>query len=345
MNWEKGKNKLLHELKQLIASRAEADQALQVDALARTFYRGFPSEDMRDVQVDNLYGFIYGAYRALQRWDGDAARIRIFNPDLEKHGWESNHTVVVIVCRDMPFLLDSARGELNRRNANIHKLHGQNFSLERDEQGEIAAVHNHLRGEAISLIYFEIDRCTDVDEIGAIHAALGSILAEVAAVVGDFPTMREKLAEVIAMVKADTFVEKEQRQEHIEFLEWLDRNHITLLGYECLGVQYSGDKVQVLDIEETRLGLLRARGTSGRLDLSRDLQAAMVDPEQMLQRQLTFSKSRIRSRVHRFAYPDYIEINQFDEHGQVILQHRFMGLYTYSVYSQSASLIAFNPFF
>jgi glutamate dehydrogenase len=339
MNWEKGKNKLLHELKQLIASRAEADQALQVDALAQTFYRGFPSGDMRDVQVDNLYGFIFGAYRALQRWDRGAARIRIFNPDLEKHGWESNHTVVVITCRDMPFLLDSARGELNRRNANIHKLHGQNFSLVRDEQGEISGVENHLEGEAVSLIYFEIDRCTDSDEIGAIRAELDSIFAEVDSVVGDFPTMREKLAEVIAVVTADTFVEKEQRQEHIEFLQWLDRNHITLLGYECLGVQYSGDKVQVLDIEGTRLGLLTARGTSGRLDLSRDLQAAMTDPEQMLQRQLTFSKSRIRSRVHRFAYPDYIEINQFDEHGQVILQHRFMGLYTYSVYSQSPSLI------
>jgi glutamate dehydrogenase len=339
MNWEKGKNKLLHELQQMIASRAEADQALQVDALAKAFYRGFPSNDLHDAQADNLYGFIYGAFRALQNWDGLTSRVRIFNPDLEKHGWESNHTVVVVVCRDMPFLLDSTRGELNRRNANIHKLHGQNFSVERDETGAISGIQSRHDGEAVSLIYFEIDRCSDNDEAAAMRAALEDILTEVNCVVEDFPTMREKLAEVIALVKADALVEQGQRQEHIDFLEWLDNNHLTLLGYECLGVQYSGERIQVLDIEETRLGLLKQRGTSGRLDLGRDLQSVVAEPEGMLDRQLTFSKSRIRSRVHRFAYPDYIEINQFDEHGQVVLQHRFMGLYTFSVYSESPSNI------
>lgn len=339
MNWDKGKNKLLHELGQMIASRAEPDQALQVDALAKVFYRGFPSEDLRDSLADNLYGFIYGAFRALQNWDGGAARVRIFNPDLEKHGWECNHTVVVIACNDMPFLLDSARGELNRRNANIHKLHGQNFYLERDEDGQVAAIQNNQEGNATSLIYFEIDRSSNLDEIEGIRSALDEILAEVDCVVEDFPTMREKLAEVIALVKADSLVEPVQRAEHVEFLEWIGRDHMTLLGYECLGAQYSGERIQVLDIAESRLGLLKNRGTSGRLDLGRDLQAVAAEPESMLGRQLTFSKSRIRSRVHRFAYPDYIEVNQFDEHGQVILQHRFMGLYTFSVYSESPSLI------
>ena len=169
--------------------------------------------------------------------------------------------------------------------------------------------------------------------------ALDEILFEVSKVLGDFPAMRAKLAEVVAVVKADTLVEKAERQEHVEFLEWLDRNHITLLGYECLGVQHSGENVQVLEIEEARLGMCRCRTTSGASDLARDLQLASTGSEGMLKYQLTFSKSRNRSRVHRFAYPDYIEINQFDEHGQVVLQHRFMGLYTYSVYSQSPSLI------
>jgi glutamate dehydrogenase len=339
MNWDKGKNKLLHELKQMIASRAEPAHALQVDALAKAFFRSFPSDDLKDTEVDDLYGFIFGAYRSLQRWDGQQAKTRIFNPDLEKHGWESNHTVVAIVAPDMPFLLDSARGELNRRNANIHKLHGQNFSVERDEEGQIQSITSDHDGNAVSLIYFEIDRCTERTEIDAMRTALDEILAEVACVVEDFPAMREKLAEVIAILKADTLVEKEQREEHVEFLEWIDRNHMTLLGYECLGVQHSGDRIQVIEVQESRLGLLNLRGTSGRLDLARDLQVAAAEPELMLQRQLTFSKSRIRSRVHRFAYPDYIEINQFDEHGHLILQHRFMGLYTFSVYSESPTLI------
>ncbi|MEP5766514.1 MAG: NAD-glutamate dehydrogenase [Halieaceae bacterium] len=337
MGWEKGKKKLLHELKQLVASSADAEHAVAVDALAKTFFRSFPSQDLRDVGVDDLYGFIFGAFRALQHWDGGEAKVRIFNPDLEKHGWESNHTVVVIMSRDMPFLLDSARGELNRRTANVHKLHGQNFSLQRDEQDNITAINSERENDVVSLIYFEIDRCTDRAEIDAMRESLQDILAEVASVVDDFSAMREKLAEVIAMVGADTQVEKAQRDESVAFLEWVDQNHMTLLGYECLGVQHSGEQRQVVDIQEARLGLLRDRGTSGRLDLARDIEESAA--EGALGRQLTFSKSRIRSRVHRFAYPDYIEVNQFDEQGEVILQHRFMGLYTFSVYSDSPTLI------
>ncbi len=339
MSWDKGKNKLLHELKQMIASRAEPAHAVALDALAKTFYRSFPAEDLRDADVDNLYGFIYGAFRSLQSWDSGDARVNIFSPDLEKHGWESNHTAVVILARDMPFLLDSARGELNRRNAHIHKLHGQNFGVERDEEGHITGILGERESDVVSLIYFEIDRSTDAEDIDATRTALLDILSEVDCVVRDFSAMKEKLAEVTAMVAADTLVDKKQRKEHEAFLKWIDDNHMTLLGYECLGVQNSGDRLQVLEIQETRLGLLRLRGTSGRLDLARDLELTARDGSGMLERQVTFSKSRKRSRVHRFAYPDYIEVNQYDEQGNVILQHRFMGLYTFSVYSESPTLI------
>jgi glutamate dehydrogenase len=339
MSWEKGKNKLLHELKQHIASRAEPSHSVPLDAMARAFFRSFPSADLRNFEVDDLYGFIYGAFRSLQAWDAAVAKVSIFNPDLERHGWESNHTVVIILCRDMPFLLDSSRGELNRRNANIHSLHGQNFGVERDEEGAVTGILSERESNVVSLIYFEIDRCTDAQEIESMRSALIEIFAEVASVVDDFHSMREKLAEVTALVQADALVEKAQREEHAAFLEWIDNNHMTLLGYECLGVQHSGDRRQVVEIQETRLGLLKERGTSGRMDLARDLEAAERKGINLLERQLTFSKSRIRSRVHRFAYPDYIEINQFDDDGQVILQHRFMGLYTFPVYTESPTSI------
>ncbi|HSM10403.1 MAG TPA: hypothetical protein VK827_02380, partial [Lysobacter sp.] len=33
--------------------------------------------------------------------------VRMFNPSLETHGWDSAHTVLQIVNDDMPFLVDS----------------------------------------------------------------------------------------------------------------------------------------------------------------------------------------------------------------------------------------------
>ena len=43
-----GQKKLLHELKQMIASRAEPAHAVALDALAKTFFRSFPAEDLRE---------------------------------------------------------------------------------------------------------------------------------------------------------------------------------------------------------------------------------------------------------------------------------------------------------
>ena len=60
------------------------------------------------------------------------AELLLEMPDLEAHGWESNHSVVVVIARDMPFLLDSVRGELNRRNATIligESAHNDRFDL------------------------------------------------------------------------------------------------------------------------------------------------------------------------------------------------------------------------
>ena len=38
-----------------------------------------------------------------------------FNPDFEEHGCQSTHTIVEVLHKDVPVLVDSIRMELNRR--------------------------------------------------------------------------------------------------------------------------------------------------------------------------------------------------------------------------------------
>ena len=64
-----------------------------------------------------------------------------------------------------------------------------------------------------------------------------------------------------------------------------------------------------------------------------------ISAEDLRRRQLSFSKSRHRSRVHRLTYPDYIEVKVFDDAGTLVGQHRFIGLYTSSVYTMNPKLI------
>ena len=39
--------------------------------------------------------------------------IKVYNPELAKHGWQSTHTIEVIL-EDLPFLVDSIRMALSR---------------------------------------------------------------------------------------------------------------------------------------------------------------------------------------------------------------------------------------
>ena len=53
---------------------------------------------------------------ARQRKRGHA-NVRLFNPSMKEHGWESAHTVVQIVNDDMPFLVDSVTHGAGRSSA------------------------------------------------------------------------------------------------------------------------------------------------------------------------------------------------------------------------------------
>ncbi|HBO11669.1 MAG TPA: NAD-glutamate dehydrogenase, partial [Halieaceae bacterium] len=343
MNWENLKATLLAELADRIDRRAEADKRDSLHNLASAFYRRFPAEDLRGRSPENLYGCLYGLLRFMRRFEADEGpRVRIFNPQLDRHGWESSATVVAILCRDMPFCTASVRGEINQRQLPIHTLASCNLVTRRDDDGGLEAVlppgaEAPAGASAESLLYFEIGRHSDVAELEPLRQALEDILGEVARVVDDFTPMRERLSVAAADVAAAGCVDREEREEARAFLDWLKHDHVTFLGYEYLAVSRAGAGYEVESRADTHLGILRERETRGPRDLAEDL--ATTAPAALHDSVLSFGKSRRRSRVHRQAYPDYIEVKVFDEGGEVIGQHRFLGLYTAAVYTMNPSLI------
>ncbi|MEM8561418.1 MAG: NAD-glutamate dehydrogenase [Pseudomonadota bacterium] len=342
MSWDTQKRTLLTELGQRIAGRADTADKQSLVNLSASFFGRFPAEDLRDRSVENLYGFLYGVYRDLAVWDDRLPRIRIFNPEMQSHGWENKNTVLLILCRGIPFSTASVRGELNRRNLTIHCLSGCDLPVQRDETG-VSAVLAESGGEergrvTDAVLYFEIGRHSNLDELEELRQVLLEILEENALVVDDFDDICGRLREAKSQVSASDCVAQELRDEAGAFIDWLLQNHMTLLGYEYLEVMHAGQPNQRVTVnEDTRLGLLRNRSTRGVDDLSSDLEH--ISPEDLRHRQLSFSKSRVRSRVHRLTYPDYVEIKVFDREGIVIGQHRFIGLYTSSVYSMNPSMI------
>ncbi|GAB5414175.1 MAG: NAD-glutamate dehydrogenase GdhB [Congregibacter sp.] len=347
MAWETLKQSLLEELDGIIQRRADAAHAARLQALSQGFYSRFSAEDMRDRSADNLYGLLYGLLRFMQEWQGDAPKLRMLNPGISAHGWESKSTVVAVLCRDIPFATASVRGEINQRGIGIHCVASCNLLVERDADGQLLSValaaggktrpregqqsqSGALRAPGLShesILYFEITRHSQLEELRELGETLEDILKEVEAVVDDFAAMRERLDDARTAIDGSACVADDFCAEAIAFVDWLRKDHMTFLGYEYL--QVDGDSVEV--DQTLSLGVLRSRTTRGAADLAHDL--ASMPAQEVLRRQLSFDKSRRRARVHRQAYPDYVEIKVFDGEGQVIGQHRFLGLFTAAVYS------------
>ncbi|MBN7797982.1 NAD-glutamate dehydrogenase [Parahaliea mediterranea] len=340
MAWDAVKNSLLEELAQRIDKRGDAAHRRSLHNLAGAFLSRFPAEDMRGRSVENLYGCLYGLLRFMDSWDAPRPKVRIFNPELQGHGWESKYTVVAVLCRDMPFCTASVRGELNQRNIRIHALASCNLVTRRDADNGLQAVLDDDGADGDShesLLYFEIGRHSQPEELEELRHTLEAVLGEVALVVDDFHAMRQRLDEATEVIANTGCVDEDYREEAIAFCQWLRQDHMTFLGYEYLAVRREGAQVEVLVDEDASLGLLRKRSTRGPQDLLADINA--MPPDELQRRQLSFSKSRVRSRVHRLAYPDYVEIKVFDERGELLGQHRFIGLFTSTVYTMHPSLI------
>ena len=343
MIWDTLKNTLLGDLRERIDTRAEAADRESLHNLCASFYGRFPAEDMRERSVENLYGCLYGLLRFIGNWPDTAPKVRIFNPEIQNHGWESKYTVVAVLCRGIPFCTASVRGELNRRNLTIHTIASCNLPVQRDAAGGLLAVlpdeQAAQRAEAEeAVLYFEIGRHSNPAELEELRLTLVEILQEVALVVDDFPAVCGRLEDVEQAILGSDCVEQALRSEAAAFINWLRQAHMTMLGYEYLAVESAGEaKQRVVVDQEASLGLLRHRTTRGRTDLTSDLQHMSQD--ELLRRQLSFSKSRIRSRVHRLSYPDYVEVKAYNDEGVVVGQHRFIGLYTSSVYTMNPKLI------
>ncbi|MEM8941344.1 MAG: NAD-glutamate dehydrogenase [Pseudomonadota bacterium] len=358
MAWETLKQTLLTDTAALFDKNASDEHTADLHSITSALLGRFAAEDLRNRTADNIYGMVYGLRRFMQTWDVRSPKVRILNPDIARHGWESKSTVLVALCENIPFCTASVRGELNRRGLGVLCIASCNLQALRDSKGELQQVLNsdsshdaprRLNGAESSqpitqvaedhrlsdesLLYFELTRHSNLDDLAELRDTLTEILEDVGHVVRDFDAMRERLASAHDLVLASEIVDEDYRNEAAEFLAWLRKDHLTFLGYEYLTVAEG----LVQAVPEQRLGVLRSRPSRGVSNLQHETET--MPTTELLRRQLSFGKSRTRARVHRQVYPDYVEIKQYDPTGQVLGQHRFLGLFTADVYGMDPAQI------
>ncbi|MFV2092318.1 MAG: NAD-glutamate dehydrogenase domain-containing protein, partial [Hyphomicrobiales bacterium] len=130
--------------------------------------------------------------------------------------------------------------------------------------------------------------------------------------------------------------------ETIQFLQWLARDHFTLLGMREFTYHEAGDNSELKEVEGSGLGLLRAREMrvlrrgSELVSLTPEVREFLMQPAPLI-----ITKANVKTHVHRRAYMDYIGIKQYDGAGNLKGELRIVGLFTSAAYTRAARSIPF----
>ncbi|MCK5189820.1 MAG: NAD-glutamate dehydrogenase, partial [Methylococcales bacterium] len=102
----KANEKLLTDLLGYIREKLQGEQAETLVEFARQYYQSVIFEDYDRIAKEDLYGSVMSHWNLALKFS-DGQKIKVYNPTLEEHGWQSKHTIIKIVVKDMPFLLQS----------------------------------------------------------------------------------------------------------------------------------------------------------------------------------------------------------------------------------------------
>jgi glutamate dehydrogenase len=342
---------LLNDLRNFAAEKLAAEELPMFMDFTERYFTRFPIEDIYGRHLADVFGCVYQWWRYLHTFGSDQPKVTIFNPKLDVDGWVCPHTVLVVLQKDMPFLVDSIRIEINRRNIAIHTIKSTLLCVERNAKHQLVALCDGKDNDALdnldnkdpvsreALVYLEINLLTQEDELKNITDSLLSVLAELAIVVQDYHpivnavTDAEKNLSGVSDAVAIANIRESQ-----DFLVWLKNNNFTFLGYSEYEFGEKNGKKYLQENTKKRLGIFSHKGGDANFSGADGLNPGMTRFH-LAPQAITFSKSSVRSRIHRQAYSDYIIVKRFNNKGEVVGEIRFIGLYTSRVYTMSPSKI------
>ena len=275
-------NNLKSQLHHALAQYVSDDEISQVVQFADQLFSFAALEELKDRRISDLAGAIISSWRMLMQHDTKSPVVRVYNPSFEQHGWQSPHTVVKMVCPQVPFLINSIRMELNNLGYNIHTLQTSVFDLEPHQAGNLTGVSFSTsesdRSSKTAVAFFEIDRCSNSSEHRSIEAALLEVMEEVSLVDADLVQMQFRINELhSSLSELAPTAQSSELDEIRAFFDWMRKGHFTFLGYEEFKV-----------VDEYPYGYVQYDETSF-LGVSRRLHGGL-DPDDL----------QVRSEVQRF---------------------------------------------
>ncbi len=353
---EQLKDELTEEVVRQVRERLGRTRAAPAERFVRQFYDNVPPDDIIQASAEQLYGAALAMWQWGQQRDagqapagnapGRKAKVRVYNPRVEEHGWQSHRTVVEIVNDDMPFLVDSVTAELNRQGLTVHLVIHPVVRVKRDDAGQLTDLYEPAAAPTDaspeSFMHVEVGAVPDGEALTRAREGLERVLADVRAAVADWramrATVREAIAEADAARTAVTAIPAEEVEEAKAFLEWVDDDHFTFLGYReyRFGDAADGTEPPLGLVPGSGLGILRDDAVTV-FDGLRNYATLPPDVRDFLRnpRVLMVTKGNRPSPVHRAVPMDAVLIKRFDADGRIVGERLVAGLFTSVAYNRS----------
>ncbi len=307
------------------------------------FYRLVPPGDVLKLEAEDLYGAAVGFWRFGSQRSPGRAKLRVFNPTYDEHGWHTSHTVVEIVNDDMPFLVDSVTSALLQAGLNVHLVIHPVMSVVRDAAGLCTALaasgSGNGGGQAESFMHVEVDELTAAADLVNLETLLARVLDDTRAAVEDWQAMLARLAalEERFRTRPPVGIPPAEVEEVLAFFDWLGANNYTFLGYREYSFIESDQRTELVILPDAGLGVLRRTEVSV-FEGMRQYSALPPEIQQFIRqpRLLMVTKGNMRSTVHRPVHVDTLVIKSFDDQGEVDGEYLFVGLFTSQAYTTNA---------
>ena len=345
--FEEGKDAIIDEIVHLSHHRKGNAQEDVFEEFVRQFYGTVSMEDLLHIPVEDWYAAATNFILLMHKRSPKEIKIRSYNPDFERHSWQTSHTVLEVIADDMPFMVDSIRMIINRMGISSHlMIYMGGLRVLRNENHELIRIlprHTHPSDDVVleAPIFVEIDRQTDPSVLKTLHQNLEKALEDNRAVFDDWMNMREKVRELIQELNSPPkTLAKSEVAETQAFLEWIEDHHFTFLGMRDYELVKEGKETILQALPNTSLGILKKESSKAH---PRNIAAMAPEARELILSShiLVMSKTNAEATVHRNAYTDYIGVKRFDSNGTVIGERRIIGLYTSAAYNTNPKHIPF----
>jgi len=284
---------------------------------AKSYFSQVPLPELQQKSWEAVVGVVHSSWIFFKKFNGVKPKVRVFNPSIKQHGFETGKTVIEVAAINLPFLLDSIQICLNSESLILSEVQQCMLSVLRSGSKTLV-VEDEQPNE--TLIHLEVQRVTNLSHV---ERAIRKVLSLVHQVNKDFVPMRQQMLMWSDEVGNDPQLDSHE-EEIAAFLRWLYDNNYTFLGYEEYELGKEAGDIQ--RVNGVSLGLCRKHLV---------VNGTPVRASGRNRYQLIVGKLSERSVIHRGVYCDTISIIRPGEVAGTRRACRFIGLFTSTVFNQN----------